>query len=546
MTRDAASLHAAAIDHARAGRFEAAAEVLRKLLRQHPRHAAGWAMLGSVQLQLGRPAEALASYDRAVALAPGHAPTWLNRGNALARLERPEASLASYERAVAAAPDLVPGHANQAQALNLLGRHEEALAAADRALALQPGHVGALGHRGSALYALDRFEEALAAHDAAARAAPGAGEPLTDLGMTLTALGRYDEAKGALDAAIAADPKAPLPRYRRAHVRLLQQDFAGGWPDYEARWGTPLFTVRSCGQATPFRGRLTVSPRRGDLAGRRILAVAEQGVGDEVMFASILPDLIADAASVTCVCDARLVSLFGHSFPDATILGPEDGARLSAADFDHTVALGSLAGAYRTRREDFPGAPYLRPRPEVTAGWADRLGARRRRLRIGVSWRGGGKRTGASARSVDLETLRPLLTRDDCEFVSLQYGDPRAEVTAFNATLANPIVQFPPEEIDDFEQLAGLVDTLDLVVTVQTALAHVTGALGRPGLVMIPQRPEWRYGAGGERMAWYESLRIFRQGQGEGWPQVVERIVQALPDGTAEGRGRLDPGSEPS
>lgn len=534
MTRDAASLHAAAIDHARAGRFEAAAEVLHKLLRQHPRHAAGWAMLGSVQMQLDRPADALASYERAVALAPGHAPSWLNRGNTLSRLGRTDAALASYDRAVAAAPDLVQGHSNRAQALNLMGRHEEALAAAERALALQPGHVGALGHRGSALYELERFDEALATHEAAARAAAGAPEPLTDVGMTLTALGRYDEAAAALDAAIAAAPTAPLPRYRRAHVRLLQRDFGGGWPDYEARWSTPLFTVRSCGQATPFRPHLTVSPRRDDLAGRRILAVAEQGVGDEVMFASVLPDLIADAASVTCVCDARLVGLFGHSFPGATVLGPEDAARLSAADFDHTVALGSLASVYRTRIEDFPGAPYLRPRPAVAAAWSERLGARRRRLRIGVSWRGGGKRTGAGARSMELETLRPLLERDDCEFVSLQYGDPRAEVAAFNATLANPIAQFPPQEIDDFEQLAGLVEALDLVVTVQTALAHVTGALGRTGLVMIPQRPEWRYGAAGSSLPWYGSLRIFRQAPGGGWPEVVERIVQALP--AADGR----------
>lgn len=127
-----------------------------------------------------------------------------------------------------------------------------------------------------------------------------------------------------------------------------------------------------------------------------------------------------------------------------------------------------------------------------------------------------------------LEALRPLLERPDCDAVSLQYGAAADEIAAMNASLPRPITAFPAADIDDFEQLAGLVGELDVVVTVQTAVAHLTGALGRPGLIMIPRRAEWRYGLAGASMPWYASLRLFRQDHGAGWPEVVARIGTAL------------------
>jgi hypothetical protein len=299
------------------------------------------------------------------------------------------------------------------------------------------------------------------------------------------------------------------------------REFEAGWPDFEHRWATPMFTSRSAGHVTQdLRARLTLAPRRGEFIGQRVLIVAEQGIGDEIMFASCLPELAAEARSVAVVCDPRLTRLFRESFPMVAVVG---GDALDPDRFDQVVALGSLAHAYRARRADFKGAPYLRPSTAARSRWADRLGPRNIRKRVGISWRGGLKRTGAEGRSMALQTLGPLLSRESVEVVSLQYGDVAAEVAAVNAQLSRPIRVFDPAEINDFDELAGLVANLDLVVTVQTAIVHLTGALGVPGRVMIPRKPEWRYGAEGDDMPWYRSIRLYRQKPGEPWDDVVAR-----------------------
>lgn len=523
---------AQAIALARAGRLAEAAAALERLLATAPKDAAAWAMLGQLRLDLGRSAEALAAFDEAVALQSERAENHLNRGVALGRLERHAEALDDYDKALALRPDLAVAHANRAQALNELSRHEEAAEAALGALRLHPGDVGALNHLGVARHAQRRYDEALEAFRQALKVRPAHHDSLCNLGMTLTALGRHAEAVTALDAAVAAHPDSSLARYRRAHARLPLGDFEGGWADYEHRWATPLFTARARGQVpAPLIPRLTIAPTPEDLAGRRVLVVAEQGVGDEIMFASILPDLAAVAREVALVCEPRLVGLFSASFPQIACLDPEAARSLRGGAFDRIVSLGSLAHAWRRRREDFPGRSYLRPPADAAAAWRERLAAGDAGpapLRIGISWRGGLARTGASARSMPLERLARALSAPGRELVSLQYGDPREEIATVNAGLPTPVRAFGPAEIDDFSALAGLVTALDLVVTVQTALVHLAGALGRPALVMIPKTPEWRYGASGETLPWYGSARLFRQGPDGQWGPVLERIVRAV------------------
>jgi ADP-heptose:LPS heptosyltransferase len=160
--------------------------------------------------------------------------------------------------------------------------------------------------------------------------------------------------------------------------------------------------------------------------------------------------------------------------------------------------------------------------------WRERLGPSGGRRPIGLSWRGGGPTTGAAARSIPLADLAPVLAAADCDFVSLQYGDVADEVAAVNAALPRPILRFEPGEIDDFEQLAGLVSALDRVVSVQTAVIHLAGALGHPCHVLVPNRPEWRYMAAGEAMPWYRSVRLFRQAAGESWSPAIGRVAAAI------------------
>lgn len=518
---------------ARQGRADEAMAALGTLLAATPDHARAWATLGALHLKAGRAPAALGCLDRALALDPSAIAAHVDRGSALAVLERRAEALAALDAAVALDPSLAHAHSNRAHLLNLLDRHAEALAAADAAVAGNRGLVHAWRHRGRALIGLDRagaalesFRTALAAAGPAQRA-----EALSDVGFALAALGRDDEALAAFDEALALSPDAFLPRQRRAETRLRRGDFGGGWDDYEARWRRPYPEDRPIGLVTPeLRRRLTLAPKRPDLEGRRVLALGEQGVGDEIMFLSVLPDLAAVAGHTACLVDRRLVRLVSGSMSGVEVLAGHDPTLADPARFDLVTPMGSLCGVFRRARADFPGRPYLAPSPDVAAAWRERLGPRRARLRVGISWRGGVAATRATARSMPLLALRPLLERDDCEFVSLQYGEVAAELAEANAVLPRPITSFPAAEIDDFEDLAALVGALDVVVTVQTALAHLTGAVGQRGLVMIPERPEWRYGASGETIPWYASLRLLRQTGGGGWGPVIER-VGALLDG---------------
>jgi len=245
------------------------------------------------------------------------------------------------------------------------------------------------------------------------------------------------------------------------------------------------------------------------------------------MFASVVPDLAKAAAQVTLVCDARLERLFARSFPRVQVLGAKD-ARLRRGDFDKVIAMGSLGRLYRSTLADFPGEAYLQSDPEGARRWADRLGPKAKPLRIGVSWRGGTRTTRTAQRSLRLDQLAPLLDLGDCEFVSLQYGDVTAEVGAFNTGRENPLRLFPPHEIEDFDDLAALLETLDLVVSVQTSVAHLAGAIGKQCLTLIPHVAEWRYTARSPSMPWYRSMRLVRAPAPDSWDLAIAEVVEAV------------------
>jgi tetratricopeptide (TPR) repeat protein len=415
-----------------------------------------------------------------------------------------------------------------ASLLQLQGRHAEALAFAEQVTGVDMDHGEGWMARADSLANLGRQEEAYNCYQVAMRDGAVAFQALVKIGLMLAQLGHPGPAIQAFDAALALDPEATEPRYQRGILRLALKDFAQGWEDYEARWRSDRFLAGGRGIVPrPLVPMLALAPSAEALAGGRVLVMGEQGIGDQLMFASMIPDLARTAASVECVCDPRLVRLLSASFEGVSVLAPKD-ARIDTDVIDTLLAMGSLGSAFRRDAAAFPGAPYLRPRAEVRERWAERLGPKTRRLRIGVSWRGGVAATRTHARSLSLQQLAPVLDLADCEFVSLQYGDVAAEVAAFNTGRENPIRVFPREEIDDFEDLAGLVANLDLVVSVQTALVHLCGAIGQTCLTLVPQAPEWRYGASGATMPWYRSVQLFRQAQHGAWAPVVAEAATAV------------------
>jgi tetratricopeptide (TPR) repeat protein len=510
------------------GRPEAALAAFDAALALRPDAADAHLGRGVALRTLGRAGEAVASYDAALALRPDYLEAHNNRGNALMELERVDEALAAFETALTLQPRSANAHSNRGNALLNLDRPQDALAAFDTAIALDPTLAVAHYNRGMALAALRRQGEAVASFEAAIGLRPGDALYQSNYGLALALAGRPDAALAAFDAALAIAPDFADAHWNRG-VRLLTLGrFAEGWAEYGHRWRVPAFLATSVGRMTPLlRARMVPDLRRDDLRGRRVLVVDEQGVGDVLMFASTIPDLQAHAGHVTLVCEQRLERLFATSFPGVTIVAPA-GAERAADDAEVVVPIGDLARLYRNRLEDFPGAPYLSARAEVRERWAERLGPKTAALRVGLSWRGGTAATGGEDRSIALADLRPLLDLPDCEFVSLQYGDPAAEVAAVNASLARPIRLFAPAEIADFEELAGLVQGLDLVVSVQTALVHLSGALGAPCLAMLTRTPEWRYAAQPATMPWYRSVRLVRQGDDGRWAPVIAAVATEL------------------
>lgn len=479
--------------------------------------------------ETGAPALAVPVFELALSLDPGNAAVYSNLGNALGRLGRPDEAVARYGQALAINSDHPAALSNRAAQLISLGRPGEALADLDRALGLNPRLGAAHRLRGMALFALGRALEALESIDAATLLLGQRADILLQRGQALTVLGRFAEGERDFARAAALQPGDMEYQFQHGVAALRLGRFDIGWRAYEHRWRIPrLGPQNSLYAASGLAGRMTLDFELADVAGKAVLLIDEQGVGDHIMFASMLTDLAATAGRVTCLCSPRMLGLFEASFPGIAFLPTVPGETLDIRPYDILIPMGSLGRLYRNTAADFPGVPYLRPRDAVVAEWARRLEPRSRRLRVGLSWRGGADASSRAKRSMALEALRPLLRRPDCAFVSLQYGDVADEIDAVNAGLDRPIMSFPAAQIADFEQLAGLALGLDVVVSVQTALVHLCGALGAPCLAMIPFLPEWRYGAQGERMPWYDSVTLLRQPTQGQWDPVIEAVGDRL------------------
>jgi len=510
---------------AASGRLPEAVERYRRALALDPADLASHVDLAAVLLALDRPEAAERHCRSALALAPDSVPALVNLAAALEGQGRLDEAEARLERALALEARCVPALSNLASVRLARGRTDEARRHAQAALALDPQCVEARVNLANVLLEEQQPEEAIACLEQALRLRPRSPAILLDLGFAYQVKGELGNALSCYDAALALDPANPRAHVNRASILLLREDFAGGWKEFEWR-------LRLREQAW-LEGRYRC-PRwdGGALSGRTLAVGAEQGLGDEIMYASCLPDLLAQAAHVIVECDPRLEALFRRSFPRATILGAarnrpfEQPAGAPAPDC--WIPAASLPLHLRRSAADFPHhAGYLRADPERVAAWRERLAALGPAPKIGLSWRGGAQKTGRARRSLDLEQLLPALRAREAIFVNLQYGDCSREIAAL-AQAHRIAVHHWPEAIADYDETAALVTALDLVLSVCTAVVHLGGALGRPVWVLAPLVPEARYGLAGERMRWYPSVRMFRQPRFGDWKSPIAALAHAL------------------
>jgi Flp pilus assembly protein TadD len=441
---------------------------------------------GQSLFALGRYAEALECFNAFARLNPNVAPLYQTRGLCLQRLGRFEEAEADFELSIALNPGEAETHKNLGTLHSRFGRMEQALASFDRALALRPNFPAALNEKARALWSQQLLDEAFA----------------------------------AFHASLALDPRNADTIWNLALLQMLTGDFERGWSGREARWKASSLGLPDRGFSQPLW--------RGDqpLEGRTILLHADEALGDSIQFARYAPLVAALGARVILEVRPPVQSLLAGVPGVAHCI---DRASTPSQTFDLHCPLGSLPLAFGTRLDTIPFAEGYLPAPpaERLAAWDDRLGPRTR-LRVGLVWSGDPGHNNDHNRSMPLRTLAPLLDCD-VQFVSLQKGV-RDQDKAFLAE--RPDIIDLTTDLTDFNATAALVRCLDLVISVDTSIVHLAGALGVPVWTMLPFNPDWRWLLKRDDSPWYASMRLFRQPGRADWASVVESVRGEL-DGLA-------------
>jgi len=527
-----------------AGEARKAELTCREIIALDDAHIGAWHLLGILALRAGDAVSALSSLERAVALAPGRADCRSSLGFVLAALGRrvdAEAAFRKaieldpnyfealfqlgnlhmqkqrfaeaeifYRRALALISDHSPTHNNLGLALGEQRRLDEAAGHFRRATEIQPGYAEAHANLGHTLRLAGHPQEAEAACRRALAVAPGMFVAQYNRGLALQDLGRLDEALACFRSAAPTDPNYPMALASEAMLHLLRGNFAEGWPKYEARWRVGDLPPRNFSEPQ-WRGQ--------PLAGKTILLYSEQGIGDAIQFLRYVPLVVARGARVVLEIHGQLMPLAAR-IPGINLIAR--GEPLPA--FELQCPLLSLPLAFGTTLDTIPAdIPYLSPPPERTEYWAARIGAVPG-LKVGIVWAGRSTHRNDHNRSLPLDRLRPLFDVAGVRFFSLQVGERARDLAAIEA----PAVGDLSAEVVDFGENAAAVASLDLVICVDTAIAHLAGALGKPVWVLLMFLPDWRWLLGSSDSPWYPSMRLFRQPQPGDWASVLASVRQAL------------------
>ena len=510
-----------------AGQPEAALASYDKAIALRPDHAEAILNRGNVLQTLQRWSEALGNYDRLIALAPHYADPHNNRGNVLRKLGRRREALESYSHAIRLKPDFAQAYSNRGVVQKELRDLDEALASFDQALERAPDNPEILNNRANALHEMGRLDEAMKDWNQALTLDPGYVEVHINRGNALRELGRLDEAAACFTQALRIDPEHAGAQWTLSLLRLLRGDYEGGLPLYEARWkhGSALAVTNH----RDFR-----QPRwTGDapIAGRTILLHAEQGLGDTLQFCRYATRVAALGARVVLEVQRPLVPLMQSLEGVSKVIAAGE----QLPEFDLHCPLLSLPLSLRTTLANIPwDGAYLHADQTRVSHWRARLGPHDR-PRIGLVWCSGlhpaqpelwrvNKR-----RDVPFDMLAEIST-PALAFYSLQKGDPYEGQTAQLQSAhwhGNNFYNFA-SELHDFADTAALVANLDLVVSVDTAVAHLAGAMAKPAWVMLPFAADWRWLTGRTDSAWYPTLTLYRQNQTDNWRSVVDSIKADL------------------
>ena len=506
------------------GQFDDALDCFDRALAADPRHFDAWMERGIVLVMLERPREALGCFDHAIAVVPTNVGALSNRGDTLRRLSRYEEAFACFDHALAIDPLNIDVLLNRSVTLRETRRNAESLECLQRILSIDPVNVPALNNRGNALVNLRRHEQAVQSFERVLKLDPVFVPAWINLANVLTTLGRHDEARAASDHAISLAPHSPAAHWNAALLDLRAGRFDTGWQRYEVRWKMAKFSTRRYQHLPTWLGK-------EDLRGKRIVLWQEQGLGDTLQFCRYAIMVAALGATVVLEVQASLKSLIAYSFQGiAHVITAHE----RAPECDYATPFMSLPLAFSTTANSIPFAPsYLKADPARVSQWRDTLGARTRKLRVGLAYTGNPRHRGDLDRSIDLGALASL--ERYAELIVVQKDARPGDQPTL---AAHPAIRHFGPMLTDFSDTAALVANLDLVISVDTSLSHLAGALGKPVWVLLPAHGDWRWLRDRDDSPWYPTARLFRQRTNGDWDDVVQRVEQALEEmGAIESRG---------
>lgn len=551
MNATPAQLLISAIDHQNAGRFDEAEGLCREILRESPDYAEAWHLLGILCQQQNRPVEAVKyiaeatkrdpqnarywnnlgqamrgngqlaeaenSFRRAIECEPGSPLAWVNLSLVLSQMTRFSEAAEPARKAIALQSNLASAHAALGQALSR-DDPQAALEAFKQALYLDANLPDALNNVGALLMDMGHYPDALVAFEQAVVLAPAFPMGWNNLGIALTRMNRGQEALAAFERAITLNPNYIAAHINRATAWMLLGDLERGWREYEWRWAappTPESVPRVLDQPLPPINNET------DLSGKTVLIYAEQGYGDIIHFIRYAA-LLAERGAKIILSEVPepVVSLL-KSVQGVVRIEPRGGTKPTelAKLSDYQVNLMSLPMLFGTTLATIPSqVPYLGPPPERVRYWRQRLGDTKK-MKIGLRWAGNPSHTNDFSRTIPPKYLLPLLDRQQAHFYSLQTE--RLELHHENLT------DFT-SDLTDFFETAALVANLDLIISVDTAVLHLSGALAKPTWALIPFGPEFRWLQNRSDSPWYPTMRLFRQKSLHDWAGVISEVAAAL------------------
>jgi len=495
------------------GKFEQARKIFSQLISINPRFADAYYHLGNVYKDLNQIDKALDSYNCAITIKPSYPEALNNRGNALKALNRSDEALSSYEQAIRLNKNYAQAHYNRGNLLQEKKQLLEALSSYELALMIDSNYFEAFYNRGLILHELNRYDEALTSYDQAISIKLNYLEAYTNRGYLLKELKLYEQALASFDEALKVKPNYPEAQLGKALLHLLSKQFEEGWAYYNARWviiqpfSQPIISNRPfwCGESGG------------------IYIWQEQGLGDEILYASMFHDLSTIKNKKIISADVRLLPLYKRSFVDLEFVAKDQ--LVSESQYEFQIPIGDLGKFFRPNIESFKKSknPYLFADDERVKKIKARIN-KDNQLVCGLSWNSINEKLGKK-KSLDLKSLESILNLPSFKFINLQYGDTSFEINSLSSELQKKIFTF--EDLDlfnDLDGLAALIQACDVVLTISNVTAHLAGALGSKVILLLPfsKGRQWYWFEGDKKSLIYPEINIISQKSSGDWSEVIQ------------------------